>query len=186
MSDHASTQDLIHRIESKDRKFRTAQSLFMIMLLAVLSGIIFVQFRTLDTVRQQLVASKATATETSKQSKAQRDTIIRRLDCVVAFFAQPDRTNLVISDIDKCSLNPSDNPTKFFAPANNTTSTTNTNGDGSKTTTTTTQTTPGNPGATSPQTTQTPVKTPPIVEPRPPVTVIGVPLCIPFTGVCVR
>jgi hypothetical protein len=187
MSDHASTQELINSIEKKDKSFRLAQSIFLTLLLVLLVGIVFVQFRTLDTVRQQLVASKATATETTNQSNQQRDTIIRRLDCVVAFLNQPNRTALVISDIDKCSLNTADSPTKFFAPADGTSTSTNTNGDGSTTTTTTTNNTPGNPDLNHPQPViQQPLTPPTTVEPKPPLRVIGVPICVPFTEVCVR
>lgn len=191
MSDHLSTQELINRIESKDRRFRTAQAIFLILLLSLLIGVVFVQFRTLDTVRQQLVASKAQADENSKQSDKQREVIVRRLDCMVAFFSQPDRTTIRIADIEKCSLE-KDDPAQFFAPVNGTSSTTTTNGDGSNTTTTTTNDTPGNPGATPsttpPQSTNTPtpVPQPPVVEPRPPVEVLGLPVCVPFTGVCLR
>lgn len=124
MSDHVSTQELINRIESKDRRFRTAQAVFLILLLSLLIGVIFVQFRTLDTVRQQLVASKAAVKENSKQSDKQREVIVRRLDCMVAFFSQTDRQNLSIQDIEKCSLSKDDELNKFFAPPNNTTSST--------------------------------------------------------------
>jgi hypothetical protein len=143
MSDHASTQELINQIESRDRKFRTTQSFFMFMLLATLIGIIFVQFRTLESVHQQLITSKATAQQATKQADSQRTTIIRRLDCMTAFFSQIDRQNLTIKDVDKCSISTDGNPEKFFAPANG--SSTQKNTDGSTTTTTTN--TPGNPGA---------------------------------------
>lgn len=181
MSDHTSTQELISRIESKDRKFRTAQALFMAMLLATLIGIIFVQFRTLDTVHQQLTTSKATAAEATRQGDDQRKTIIRRLDCMTAFFSQPDRQNLTIKDVDKCSISAGGSAEQFFAPANGTSTQQNTDGS----TTTTTTSTPGNPGATNP-TPPAPSATPtPAPQPEP-LKVLGVPVCVPFTGACVR
>jgi hypothetical protein len=184
MSDHYSTQELINQIESKDRKFRTTQAFFMLMLLATLIAVIFVQFRTLDTVRQQLTSSKATAVEATKQGDEQRKTIIRRLDCMTAFFSQTDRQNLTIKDVDKCSISSDGSPEKFFAPANGSSSQVNTDGS----TTTTTTKTPGNPGATNPKpaTNPQPTSSPVIVEPRPPVEVLGVPVCLPFTEVCAR
>ena len=118
MSDHLSTQELINRIETKDRRFRVAQSVFLTLLLMFLSGIVFVQFRTLNTVREQLVSSKATALETSKQSDEQRDLIIRRLDCMVAFLSVEDRTGLTLADIDNCSKAESDNLDEFFKTDN--------------------------------------------------------------------
>jgi hypothetical protein len=183
---HERTQELIHKIESKDRRFRTAQSVFMIALMITLIAVIAIQFRTLETVKQQLAVQKATTAETTKQSDQQRKIIIRRLDCMVAFFSQKDRTNLSIQDIDKCSINRDGDINQFFAPANGTSSSTSTNGDGSKTTTTTTNSTPGNPGANSQTPPAQPVPQPPVVEPRPPAQVLGVPVCVPFTNVCVR
>lgn len=114
MSDHLSTQELIHKIESKDRKFRLAQSVFMVLLLATLTGVIFVQFRTLDAVREQLISQKATSEERSTQNKELQDKIIRRLDCMVVFFSQPDRSGLTIENINECSLNRDGNIEQFF------------------------------------------------------------------------
>lgn len=183
MSDHLSTQELINRIESKDRKFRTAQAIFTLLLFVALVGVIFLQFRTLNNVREQLNTSKATAAETAKQSDLQREKIIRRLDCMVAFFSQKDRTNLSISNIDKCSLDRNGNLNDFFivpggtinAPANGTTPTTSSQPSQQQST-------------TAPKTPDTspPVTSPRLIEPRPPVEILGVPICVPFTGICIR
>lgn len=186
MSDHLSTQQLIERIESKDRKFRTAQGLFTLLLFTALLGVIFLQFRTLSNVQEQLITSKATAAETAKQSDEQRDKIIRRLDCMVAFFSQTDRQNLTIADIEKCSLNRDDNIQQFFQqpepspseqspninqPSSGSTDNGATTNDGTK---------PEVPSVKPPTTVPVPE------EPHPPFEVLGVPVCIPFTGVCVR
>ena len=119
MSDHLSTQELISRIETKDRRFRFAQSVFLTLLLTLLIGVIYVQFSTLNAVREQLVISKATALETSRQSDEQRDLILRRLECVVAFLNVKDRTGLTLSDIENCSETESDGLDRFFKSDNN-------------------------------------------------------------------
>jgi hypothetical protein len=183
MSDHASTQELINKIESKDRRFRTAQAAFMLLLLAALVGIVFVQFRTLESVHQQLVVSRTVAAETKSQSNAQNAIIIHRLDCMTAFFSVPNRTNLTISDVEKCSISGND-PQQYFTPNNGTTTQKNTDGS----TTTTTNDTPGNPGSSTGPTSQAPQNQAPTVPPvqKSPVRVFGIPVCIPFTGVCVR
>lgn len=183
MSDHESTQQLINKIESKDRRFRTAQAVFMILLLSVVLGIVYVQFRTLESVHQQLVVSRMVASETKSQSNAQNATIIHRLDCMTAFFSIPNRTNLTISDVEKCSIS-SNNPEQYFTPNNGTTTQKNTDGS----TTTTTNNTPGNPGSSTQPTSQAPQNQAPVVVPtqKPPVRIIGIPVCIPFTSVCAR
>lgn len=184
-----STDDLISQIEHKDRRFRLAQTIFMISTLLALVIVISAQQRTLDGVKDQLAQAKSTAETQAKQSDEQRDKIIRRLDCMVVFFTQADRTNLTIENIEKCSLNRDENIDQFFkqpesSPAENPPNLT----PGSSPTPGPTaqpnqpQTiNPNSPGLT-PFIPQQPVPTP---DP-PPFEVLGIPACIPFTGVCVR
>lgn len=184
MNDHTTTQQLIENIEKKDRRFRTAQAIFMAILFSALVGIIFIQFKTLQSVQQQLVAQKDTAQETTKENQQIQDKIIRRLDCMVAFFSQTDRTNLSIADIDKCSLNRDGNVQQFFQSPESTPSaqspTINQNPTPKTSTSAPTTTPPSN-------AVPNPVPAPVTVQPTPPpVTVLGIPLCVPFTGVCVR
>lgn len=178
-----STDELIAQIEHKDRRFRLAQTIFMISTLLALVLVISAQQRTLDGVKDQLVQAKATAAEQSEQSDEQRDKIIRRLDCMVVFFTQTDRTNLSIDDIDKCSLNRDENVQQFFSQPESTPAEKPpdlTNGAG-----------PADPEQ-APAATNNPQATPPIPQQpvptpeRPPVEVLGIPACLPFTGICVR
>lgn len=179
-----STDDLISQIEHKDRVFRLAQTLFMVSTLIALILVISAQQRTLNTVKAQLVEQKATAQAATKQSDEQRDKIIRRLDCIVVFFTQPDRTNVTIADIDKCSLNRDANLDQFFAQPESTPSE-----QPPDLAPSTSAPEPGaQPNQPQPVTPETPGLAPgvPDPEPRPPVEVLGIPICVPFTGICVR
>lgn len=184
------TDELIAQIERKDRRFRVAQALFMSATLVALIVVISAQQRTLDSVKAQLVEQKNIATAAAQQSDDQRDKIIRRLDCIVVFFTNPDRADLTIDDIDKCTLNRDESVQQFFQVPESTPSDTPPDLPSSS---------GGNaPGAQEPTTPQ-PINpnspslspldpTPPILPPaeRPPVEVLGIPVCIPFTNVCIR
>ena len=178
MSDHLSTQELINRIESKDRKFRLAQSVFMILLLATLTGVIFVQFRTLNAVKEQLIVQKATSEERSSQNRELQDKIIRRLDCMVQFFSQPDRSNLTIENINQCSLNRNEDVQQFFQQPESTPSQKPNTVNPTAQPEETTMPEPSEPPAIS--------NNPVPIEPRPPKRILGIPLCVPFTESCLR
>lgn len=111
---HIRTQTLIRDIERKDRRFRVAQSIFTILILLVLVGVITAQYRTLAGVRNQLQQQKEIAAMADKQNQERQETMLRRLDCMTVFFSQKDRTNLSIKDIDKCTLDRGGEIQKFF------------------------------------------------------------------------
>lgn len=180
------TDDLIAQIENKDRRFRLAQTVFMIATLLALIIVIGAQQRTLDGVKDQLAQAKVTAAEQSKQSDDQRDKIIRRLDCIVVFFTQPDRAAVTIADIDKCALNRDGNVDQFFqqpeaTPADQPPNLAPSAGSANPGTTPPATVNPQGPGL-SPIIPQQPAPTPV----TPPVEVLGIPVCVPFTGLCVR
>jgi len=104
--DHSSTQELIAAIENKDRRFRFAQTIFMVGTFLALIVVIGAQQKTLNAVQAQLAQAKSTAAAQSKQADEAATRIERRLDCMVVFFSQKDRTALSIADIDKCTSQP--------------------------------------------------------------------------------
>lgn len=111
---HTKTQKLIRDIELKDKRFRVAQSVFTILILLVLIGVITAQYRTLNGVQDQLDQQKSIAAAADSRDKEQQETILRRLDCMTVFFSQVDRTKLSIENIDKCTLNRDGNLQQFF------------------------------------------------------------------------
>lgn len=99
--------------------------------------------------------------------------------CLAEFFSRPDRDNLVVSEI--CTIEPIDNgggngtstsPTPQTSQ-NSTSHDQNQNGNKPNQN-------PGSPG--NPNTPPEPPENPP----DPPVEVLGIPVCVPFTGLCVR
>lgn len=104
MSDHGSTQELIQKIEKKDRRFRFFQSSFVLLLMIGLTTVIYIQFQLLDTVKMQLRQDASTAKETREARDKQLGRVERRLNCIVLYFTQQNRTTITIEDIDKCTL----------------------------------------------------------------------------------
>ena len=168
------TQRLIKDIERKDRRFRLAQSTFTVIILLVLLGVIFAQYRTLSAVQQQLSQAKEIAAQDDRQSDEQRDKIIRRLDCIVVFFQQPNRTLLTIKDIDACTLNHDGTVQQFFQQPESTPS----------------EQPPGLKNTTNNSTTNNNQTVNPPAQPTPteekPAEVLGIPVCVPLTNICVR
>lgn len=110
----ASTDDLIAQIEMKDRRFRIAQTTFMVCTFAALIVVIFMLNRTLNGVQDQLAQAKDTAISQDKNANDATNKIIRRLDCMTIFFSQRDRTNLTIQNIDQCTLERDGDIQRFF------------------------------------------------------------------------
>lgn len=113
------TDQLIEQIETKDRRFRLAQTVFMVSTFIALAIVIFIQNQTLHGVQDQLTQAKEVAAEQSKQSDKSDEKIIRRLDCMTVFFSQRNRTNLTIDNIDRCTLNREGNLQEFFTTDEN-------------------------------------------------------------------
>lgn len=108
---HKTTHELIEDVKKKDRRFRTAQAVFMAVVVVTLAGIALAQYRTLESVQQQLAEQKilsenikSVSDDIKKDNEAQLSKLNRRLDCIVAYFAQENREALVIQDIDACVL----------------------------------------------------------------------------------
>lgn len=169
-----STEEIIHQIESRDRKYRAWQRvsgaallLGVLLIIGLQASTIQKQNRTLTAVGKQLSQQKSTTEALATQSNEQRDKIIRRLDCMTAFFSQKNRASLVITDVDKCALD-RDTPIDHFFPT-----TTNTTAPAASTQPTAQ---PSSPSQTTPvQNTPTP-STPPAPQPDNDGFIIQVPL----------
>ena len=172
MSDHASTQEIIYNIEKKDKRFRLFQTMFMVGTFVALIFIIGAQQRTLSNVEIQVSQQQETANDASKERTAQLEAITRRLDCMVVFFSTPDREGLTIDNVENCSLNRDPDLNKFFQNEPDNTSEN-----------------PPNLTDSAPTATQENVEAQQEEETQPApekqVYILGIPVCIPFTGVCV-
>ncbi len=107
---HQTTRELIEEIEKKNKRFRFAEMLFIVMTFLGLITVIVIQQRTLDTSRATLVAVQAQL----KQQDQSVNQINRHIDCVLVFFSQRDRANLSIEDVNKCTLSNGTSATQYF------------------------------------------------------------------------
>lgn len=105
------THSLIQTIHKKDHRFRMAQTVFWVLVTIALIGVIFYQSQTLSAVKNQLVQQKQLSQQLSNSvndlksdNTAQLNKLNQHIDCVTKFFAQPDRNDLKISDLNNCSL----------------------------------------------------------------------------------
>lgn len=58
MPNSKTPQELIVEIERKDRRFRMAQSVFMVLLLAAVAALLFMQMRVIHSAEYQITAVK--------------------------------------------------------------------------------------------------------------------------------
>ena len=173
--------DLLHKIERNDRRFRMAQSIFMTVIGLVLVGLIAAQFVVIRNFQDQsgerakgihtLQDSNRKLLEENKHLSEQTN---RYIQCIAQFFATTDRQDRVLADLDACTyMDGGEIVPGLTAPQNGSTN---------SPAPTTTQNTPANPGGAGEST--TPVTPTPAVPD--PVRVFGIPVCVPFTGVCWR
>jgi len=110
----ATTDELIHHIESKDRRFRFAQTIFMVSALLGLIVVIAFQNQTLNGLKTQAAKDAETVKVQSEQSNNVQETILRRLDCLAVYFSQTSRGRLTITNINKCTLDRNGTALQFF------------------------------------------------------------------------
>lgn len=183
---HGATQRLIQDIERKDRRFRIAQTVFMVLLIGGFVAGGFLANQAYQSAQAQRDRDNAAVIQ-AVNDKLDRQS--EQLRCIVEFFTIEDRANLVITSVEDCfdvnrtSQDDSDD-SAFSAEGEQSPNFT--------------------PGPTGPQQTidpQSPGLSPvgptpqqpsePTPEPEPPaedppVEVLGIPVCVPLTGVCLR
>lgn len=108
------TQALIKDIEAKDRRFRLALGVFaailfigVVTLLALGYQLSAANSKLITTANQTLTNQSKVLNQLQSVSKARTDQISelqQHIDCIVALFGSPDRSKLVISDIEQCKL----------------------------------------------------------------------------------
>lgn len=175
---HKTTQELIKTIERKDKRFRFAQTIFMIMSTAalIIGGMYFINGQNRDRIDRE----KQTSNIIQKQSD-KIDDLSKKIQCLSNFFSQPDRQNLVITDPNKCFTDRLDNDGGFTNSITN---------PGPDNTIQNNNTNPTNSQVSNTQTPASDQNQPPDggsgQEANPPRKILGIPVCIPFTNVCAR
>jgi hypothetical protein len=165
--------------------------------------VIAIQQKTLDSVRLQIDAQTRAVQEIKKSNTDSLDIIKRRIDCLAVYFAQRDRAELTIDDIDRCTIRSNETITEVFnlpTPPPAATSNNPSNASSSPPASSTRSTPPpavavAPPAARPPSPTPTPVTPPPTPGPpsptpppqntMQPVNLLGVPICIPVLQLCV-
>ena len=191
MSPTAGTRALVTEVERKDRRFRTAQAIFLSLIFCILIGVVYVQLRTLAGVQEQLKQQAVLLEEQKKNTEDLKDTsakVSRQLDCIAEFFATRDRSDAHITNLDQCTIVRPDGtivaPTFSQGAAPTQTPTTDPQ---PQTQNSPQPISPDMPGLEPLNPQQPDPIIPPLPAPdRPPVEILGIPLCVPFTGVCVR
>lgn len=173
--------DLLHKIERNDRHFRMAQSIFMTLIGLILVGLIAAQFVVINNFQSQsaeraksLKALQQSNNELAESNKHLSEQSNRYIQCIAQFFASEDRQNRVLEDLDSCIYTDSGETVPgVIIPqtSSNSADTGAVQGDNSSDS----GTNPSKNGnAQGGQ------------EQRPPQHFVGIPLCVPFTDVCVR
>lgn len=180
------THQLITEIEHKDRRFRLAQGAFLAILLLLNIGLLFVGYQLLEKQNKLLQQGVDTVNELKASNEQQTEYI----KCIARFFNERNRTSANIASLDDCTITRADGS---IAPPDNVPPDTQA--------TSSTQFIPMAPTQPQPVVTVTPPQqnptitvptpdnpvTPPTTNPeRPPAQVLGIPVCVPLTNVCVR
>jgi hypothetical protein len=108
------TQDIIKDIEVKDRRFRIALTLLSLLLFLGVLLLLVLSYQQSVNNQKLIATANQTLTNQSKVlsqlqavSRARTDQITelqQHIDCIVALFGAPNRSSLVISDIEQCKL----------------------------------------------------------------------------------
>ena len=176
-ADSQTIRDLINQVESKDKKFRLFQGVFMGVVAIMLIALIGAQFFVINQFQSQSAERAAGIKKIAETAQHNTELSNQYLQCIARFFATTDRQSRVLTDLDDCVYE--QNGTVIPGLDNSPT--------GQTTTPAPLVVTPDMPGLTplNPQQDQSPAEPEGNTVPDP-VEILGIPLCVPFTGLCVR
>lgn len=113
--EHLTPHELVERVENRNRRFKLASVVFGAVLTAGLAVLLVIGLITLQGVNNQLAQQKKLLTsqqqilsqiqKSSNQRTQQLADLQQHIDCIVALFQQPDRSELTISDLENCKIN---------------------------------------------------------------------------------
>jgi hypothetical protein len=113
MSNHLTTQQLIQKIETADRRYRKSSTVLLIIIGLAIALMLFLQSQALEAFKTQSADRGAAIKLLQEENKREAETTNRYLQCIASYFANPDRANTVIQSIDDCNIDPS---TGAFVP----------------------------------------------------------------------
>lgn len=179
-ADDQAIRALIANVEAKDKRFRIFQGLFMGIVSILLIVLVGAQFFVIKQFQDQSAQRAAGIKKIAQTAQHNTELSNQYLQCIARFFATTDRQSRILTDLDNCVYEQNgavipgldSNPTGNRAAQEPVTI--NPNGPGL------TQQSPSNTqqgdnsgnGGNSSE--------------NPPVEILGIPVCVPFTNVCVR
>jgi hypothetical protein len=179
-NDHLTDSERQHyeRSIGKLSQASSLSKLFLFIIAGIAVAVLILSIQANNRAKQEAAAAQERNRVVLQQIKDATDSVNRHLDCITIFFSRTDRQDLTIKDVDKCVLQRDSNPADTFIPKEITDKQTKdstapqTNGSGAD-----------SKKSTTPQQPEEPSNPP---EEHPPVRVLGIPVCVPFTGVCAR
>lgn len=106
MSDHLTTQQLIEKIESADRKYRRSTTVLLILIGVAIAVMLFLQFQALEQFKAQSKDRGDAIKELQEENKQESEKTNRYLQCIARYFADPNRRETVIQNIEVCNIDP--------------------------------------------------------------------------------
>lgn len=98
------TDELLHLIETNDRRFRVAQAVFMFVISGILVTLLFSNYQTIVAFQKQSEERRNAIEKIQQATKDSVDETERYIYCIAQFFASKDRANLIITDLDNCKI----------------------------------------------------------------------------------
>lgn len=113
MSDHLTTQELIAKIENADKRYRRSTTVLLILIGIAIAVMLFLQFQALEQFKGQSKDRGDAIKALQEENKQESERTNRYLQCIARYFADPNRRETVIENIESCNIDPT---TGAFVP----------------------------------------------------------------------
>lgn len=104
MSDHLTTQQLIAKIETADRRYRKSSTVLLIIIGFAIAATLVLQYQALEQFKQQSAERGAGLKALQEENQRESEKTNRYLQCIARYFANPDRAQTTIRSIDDCTI----------------------------------------------------------------------------------
>lgn len=179
-----STDELIQDVVRSSHRLRVTASVFMGIVATLLISLIVAQFWQLQEYRRQSTERAEGIRRLSEAAANNSEVSNRYLQCIARFFATTDRASRTLTDLDACTYEVDGQSVPGLDTRPTSTASGQSPAPQTQNQTPQTNTQPGVvPGTPEPE---EPAPEQPPADPRPPIEVLGIPVCVPLTNVCVR
>lgn len=108
---HATTQQLLKKIDQKDKRFRLFSALFGIGILVGILFLLTISLQNQQAIKVQndqqaklLEAQGTLVDEIKANTDIKLEEVVRRLDCISTFFGTENRQYSTIQNVDTCVI----------------------------------------------------------------------------------